>query len=135
VIPLGIGMGGLVIGLSLIHSPWVAAPFLLLLGGIGGYLVVPMNALLYHRGATLMGAGRSLAVQNFNEQACILGFAAFYISMTKLGLSVIPAVALFGLLVAGTMGLVLRWHRANRVKYPQELGHLLAVARSDPHHP
>ena len=134
VIPLGVGMGLLVIGLSLIHSPWAAAPFLLVLGGIGGYLVVPMNALLYHRGASLMGAGRSLAVQNFNEQACILGFAAFYIGMTRLGLSVISAVALFGLLVAATMGLVFRWHRANRVKYPQELGHLLAVARSDHHH-
>jgi LPLT family lysophospholipid transporter-like MFS transporter len=133
VIPLGVGMGLLVIGLSLIHSPWAAVPFLLVLGGIGGYLVVPMNALLYHRGASLMGAGRSLAVQNFNEQACILGFAAFYIGMTRLGLSVIPAVALFGLLVAATMGLVFRWHRANRVKYPQELGHLLSVARSDGH--
>lgn len=134
VIPLGIGMGLLVIGLSLIHSPWAAAPFLLTLGGIGGYLVVPMNALLYHRGANLMGAGRSLAVQNFNEQACILGFAAFYIGLTRLGLSVISAVALFGLLVAGAMGMVLRWHRANRVNHPQELGHLLAVARSDRHH-
>jgi MFS family permease len=134
VLPLGIGMGVLVIGLSLIHSPWTAAPFLLMLGGIGGYLVVPMNALLYHRGASLMGAGRSLAVQNFNEQACILGFAAFYIGMTKMGMSVISSVALFGLLVAATMGAVLRWHQSNRHNYPQELGHLLSVARSDAHH-
>ena len=134
VLPLGIGMGLLVIGLGLVNSPWAAAPILLVLGGIGGYLVVPMNALLYHRGAHLMGAGRSLAVQNFNEQACILGFAAFYIGMTKLGLSVISAVALFGLLVAAAMAMVQRWHRSNRVNYPQEVGHLLAVARSDRQH-
>jgi MFS transporter, LPLT family, lysophospholipid transporter len=114
VIPLGVGMGLLVIALSLIHSPWAAAPLLLVLGGIGGYLVVPMNALLYHRGASLMGAGRSLAVQNFNEQACILGFAAFYIGITRLGVTVIAAVACFGLLVAAAMAGVLRWHRANQ---------------------
>lgn len=133
VLPLGIGMGLLVIALSLVRSPWAAVPILLALGGIGGYLVVPMNALLYHRGASLMGAGRSLAVQNFNEQACILGFAAFYIGMTKLGISVISAVALFGLLVAAAMAGVLRWHRANGFNYPQELRHLLAVARNDVH--
>ncbi|MDP9045654.1 MAG: lysophospholipid transporter LplT [Pseudomonadota bacterium] len=134
VLPLGVGMGLLVIALSLVRSPWAAAPVLLVLGGVGGYLVVPMNALLYHRGATLMGAGRSLAVQNFNEQSCILGFAAFYITMTRLGLTAVSAVAVFGLLVAGAMGLVLRWHRANHYKYPQELGHLLAVARSEAPH-
>jgi MFS transporter, LPLT family, lysophospholipid transporter len=117
VLPLGVGMGLMVIALSLIHSPWAAAPLLLVLGGIGGYLVVPMNALLYHRGAGLMGAGRSLAVQNFNEQACILGFAAFYIGITKLGVTVIAAVACFGLLVAAAMAGVLRWHRSNQRRH------------------
>ena len=133
VLPLGICMGGLVMALNLIDSPWVAAPFLLVLGAVGGYLVVPMNALLYHRGAALMGAGRSLAVQNFNEQACILGFAAFYIGMTRLGLSVFSAIAFFGLLVVATMGLVLRWHRANQARHRSEVEQLLAVARSESH--
>ena len=80
-------MGVLVIGLNVIRESWVAAPFLILLGAIGGFLVVPMNALLQHRGHNLMGAGRSIAVQNFNEQACILGLGAFYTGMTKFGLS------------------------------------------------
>ena len=133
VIPLGICMGLLVVALNVISSPWAAAPFLLLLGAVGGYLVVPMNALLYHRGASLMGAGRSLAVQNFNEQAAILGFAAFYIGMTRLGLSVFTAITFFGLLVAATMGAVYRWHRANRVHYRAEVEHLLAVAASNRH--
>ena len=133
VIPLGIALGVLVIGLNVITNVWIAAPFLILLGAIGGYLVVPMNALLQHRGANLMGAGRSIAVQNFNEQACILGLSAFYTGMTKLGLSAFTAIALFGTVVAGTMWLVLRWHKSNRVKYREELDHLLAIARSDKH--
>ncbi len=133
VLPLGICMGVLVVALNLIDSAWAAVPFLLVLGAVGGYLVVPMNALLYHRGANLMGAGRSLAVQNFNEQAAILGFAAFYIGMTRLGLSVFSAITFFGLLVTVTMAGVYRWHRSNRTDYPAELAHLLAVARSDKH--
>ncbi|MEO5698064.1 MAG: lysophospholipid transporter LplT [Burkholderiaceae bacterium] len=133
VIPLGIVLGILVVGLNLIHNAWVAAPFLILLGAIGGYMVVPMNALLQHRGANLMGAGRSIAVQNFNEQACILGLGAFYTGMTKFGLSAFTAIGLFGTVVAGTMWLIYRWNQFNGVRYREELDHLLAIARSDKH--
>ncbi|MDP1691638.1 MAG: lysophospholipid transporter LplT [Burkholderiaceae bacterium] len=133
VIPLGIAMGLLVIGMNGITNVWVAAPFLILLGGIGGYLVVPMNALLQHRGHNLMGAGRSIAVQNFNEQACILGLGAFYTAMTRFGVSAFGSITLFGLVVAGTMELIRRWHRDNSVRYRDEVERLLAIARSDPH--
>jgi MFS family permease len=133
VIPLGIGMGLLVIGMNFIDNVWVAAPFLILLGAIGGYLVVPMNALLQHRGHNLMGAGRSIAVQNFNEQACILGLGAFYTALTKFGLSAFGAITIFGLVVAGTMELIRRWHRHNTVEHRDEVERLLAIARSDPH--
>jgi LPLT family lysophospholipid transporter-like MFS transporter len=81
-IPLGIALGLLTVLLNVITDLWIAIPFLILLGAAGGYLVVPMNALLQHRGHNLMGAGRSIAVQNFNEQACILGLGAFYAGMT-----------------------------------------------------
>jgi len=133
VMPLGIALGILVIGLNIVTNLWVAIPFLIILGAIGGFLVVPMNALLQHRGANLMGAGRSIAVQNFNEQACILGLSAFYTGMTALHLSAFTAIALFGLVVAATMYVVLRWHKSNLVKYREELDHLLAIARSDKH--
>jgi LPLT family lysophospholipid transporter-like MFS transporter len=133
VIPLGISMGLLVIGMNFITNVWVAAPFLILLGAIGGYLVVPMNALLQHRGHNLMGAGRSIAVQNFNEQACILGLGAFYTAMTKFGLSAFGAITIFGLVVAGTMELIRRWHQHNTVEHRDEVERLLAIARSDPH--
>jgi LPLT family lysophospholipid transporter-like MFS transporter len=133
VIPLGIGMGVLLIGLNFITSALWAAPFLVLLGALGGFLVVPMNALLQHRGHNLMGAGRSIAVQNFNEQACILGLGAFYTGMTKFGLSAFGAITIFGVVVAGTMWLIGRWHASNAVKYRAEVEHLLVIARTDKH--
>ena len=133
VIPLGIGMGLLVIGMNFIANVWVAAPFLLLLGALGGYLVVPMNALLQHRGHNLMGAGRSIAVQNFNEQACILGLGAFYSGMTRFGLSAFGAITIFGIAVASLMWLIRRWHQRNCVAHADEVERLLAIARTDSH--
>ena len=133
VIPLGVVMGLLVVGLNLISNVWAAVPFLILLGLAGGYLVVPMNALLQHRGHNLMGAGRSIAVQNFNEQACILGLGAFYAGMTKFGLSAYVAIAVFGLVIAGTMLLIGRWHASNCVTHRDEVERLLAIARTDKH--
>ena len=133
VIPMGIVVGILMIGLNLLTNVWVAAPFLIVLGALCGFLIVPMNALLQHRGHNLMGAGRSIAVQNFNEQACILGLGAFYTGMAKLGLSAFTAIAVFGLTVAGVMLLIQRWHGANCVNHRDEVERLLAIARTDKH--
>jgi MFS transporter, LPLT family, lysophospholipid transporter len=133
VIPMGIAMGLLVIAMNFISNVWTAAPFLLVLGAIGGFMVVPMNALLQHRGHNLMGAGRSIAVQNFNEQACILALGAFYTGMTKFGLSAFAAITVFGLVVAGAMWVIGRWHSSNCVRFKDEVDHLLALARSDKH--
>ena len=133
VMPLGVAMGLLVIAMNFISNVWVAAPFLVVLGAIGGYMVVPMNALLQHRGHNLMGSGRSIAVQNFNEQACILGLGAFYTGMTRLGMSAFGAITIFGLAVAFVMWLIFRWHKDNCVTYREELDHLLALARHDKH--
>lgn len=134
VMPLGIAMGGLVVLMNLIDNVWVAAPFLLLLGALGGFLVVPMNALLQHRGHNLMGAGRSIAVQNFNEQACILGLGALYSTATGMGLSAFGAIAAFGALVAAVMWAIQRWHAANLRRYPHELERLFEIARRDDLH-
>lgn len=134
VMPLGIAMGLLVIGMNLINNVWVAAPFLMVLGGLGGFLVVPMNALLQHRGHNLMGAGRSIAVQNFNEQACILSLGAGYSLSTALGLSAFGAITCFGVVVTGFMWLIQRWHGRNVVRYKVQLDHLMSIARSDKSH-
>jgi MFS family permease len=134
VIPLGITVGFLMIGLVVMTNVWVAAPFLVVLGALCGYLIVPMNALLQHRGHNLMGAGRSIAVQNFNEQACILGLGAFYAGMTRFGLSAFTAITVFGLMVAGTMELIRRWHRRNVERHHEEVERLLVIARTDGGH-
>ena len=134
VMPLGIGMGILVLLLNFIDNVWVAAPFLILLGGLGGFLVVPMNALLQHRGHNLMGAGRSIAVQNFNEQACILALGGLYALATGMGMSAFAAIVCFGLFVAGNMWLIQRWHARNCVQHSQEIERLMEIARQDPGH-
>ncbi|HOL36754.1 MAG TPA: lysophospholipid transporter LplT [Rubrivivax sp.] len=133
VIPLGIAMGFTVTLMIFIGHVGVAVPFLIVLGALGGYLVVPMNALLQHRGHNLMGAGRSIAVQNFNEQACVLGLGAFYAGMTRFGLSAFGAITVFGLAVAGVMELIRRWHRHNLRHHDDEVQRLLAIARRDGH--
>ena len=134
VMPLGIGMGLLMILLIFIDNVWVAAPFLVLLGGLGGFLVVPMNALLQHRGHNLMGAGRSIAVQNFNEQACILGLGAFSTASTGMGLSAFGVITIFGIVIAGFMWLIKRWHERNCREHAVEVENLLAIARNDNTH-
>jgi LPLT family lysophospholipid transporter-like MFS transporter len=131
VIPMGIGMGFLIIALIFIDNVWVAAPFLILLGALGGFMVVPMNALLQHRGHNLMGAGRSIAVQNFNEQLCILLLGAAYSLSTGMGLSAFGAITAFGLVVACTMWLINRWHKRNCINHKAEVEHLLEIARND----
>jgi hypothetical protein len=133
VLPLGVAVGFLMIGLNLLTNIWAAVPFLVIMGAVCGYLVVPMNALLQHRGHNLMGAGRSIAVQNFNEQACILALGAFYTGMVKLGLSAFVAIAIFGLGVAAVMWLIRGWHRRNLVDHRDEVERLLAIARTDKH--
>jgi MFS family permease len=132
VIPLGIAMGVLVIGLNFITNVWVAAPFLVLLGAVGGYLVVPMNALLQHRGHNLMGAGRSIAAE-LQRAGLHPALGAFYTGMVKLGLSAFIAIAIFGLGVAAVMWLIRGWHQRNCIDHRDEVERLLAIARSDPH--
>ena len=134
VLPLGVLVGFLMIGLNVITNVWVAAPFLVVLGTLCGFLIVPMNALLQHRGHNLMGAGRSIAVQNFNEQACILGVGALYSLLTKFGLSAFVAIATFGLATAGIMEIIRRWHRRNTEVHRDEVDRLLAIARTDGGH-
>ncbi|HMO45062.1 MAG TPA: lysophospholipid transporter LplT [Rubrivivax sp.] len=132
-IPMGIAMGLLIAGLNFVGNVWLAVPFLILLGAVSGYLVVPMNALLQHRGHNLMGAGRSIAVQNFNEQACILGLSALYALMTRFGATPFAVILVFGLGVAAIMWFIREWHRRNCMLHFDEVERLLAIARSDKH--
>jgi MFS transporter, LPLT family, lysophospholipid transporter len=132
-IPMGIAMGLLLCALNFITDVWLAVPFLVLLGAVSGYMVVPMNALLQHRGHNLMGAGRSIAVQNFNEQACILALSALYATMTKFGATPYVVISVLGVGVTLIMWSIRRWHQRNCVLHFDEVERLLAIARSDKH--
>ena len=136
VIPLGIVMGLVVIAMNFVSQVWLAILLMVLIGGLAGFFVVPMNALLQHRGHHLVGAGRSIAVQNFNENASILIMIALYSLLLNLGYSIYLVIMVFGVFVAGTMTVVQCWYLRNRRVHREEVERLLAFARAeDPHHP
>jgi LPLT family lysophospholipid transporter-like MFS transporter len=117
VIPLGIAMGVIVIGMNFVHDLWIAVPLLVLIGALSGFFVVPMNALLQHRGHILMGAGHSIAVQNFNENLSILGMTGLYALLVYLNLSVYIIIALFGLFVSSMMYYLKKRHEKNQRQF------------------
>jgi hypothetical protein len=84
------------------------------IGACAGFFVVPMNALLQHRGHVLMGAGHSIAVQNFNENIGILVMVGLYALMIREGISVNRAIVLFGVFMSAAMLLVLWRHMHNQ---------------------
>src|SRR3546814_1500898 len=92
-------MGLVVLTMPLVYSKWFAYVLLLLIGGLSGFFVVPMNALLQHRGHVLLSAGHSIAVQNFNEQLNILLMLAVYSIMLWLNLPIDVIIVIFGLMV------------------------------------
>lgn len=117
VIPLGIAMGLIVIAMNFVHDLWVAVPLLVLIGALSGFFVVPMNALLQHRGHILMGAGHSIAVQNFNENLSILAMTGLYALLVYLNLSIYAIIALFGLFVSGMMYYLKKRHENNQRQF------------------
>lgn len=114
VMPLGVAMGVTVMTMTFVHSIWLAYPLLILVGALAGYFVVPMNALLQHRGHVLMSAGHSIAVQNFNENLSVLSMLLLYALMISLDLSANAVILLFGGFVAAIMLMIMRWHAANQ---------------------
>ncbi|MGB8436816.1 MAG: lysophospholipid transporter LplT [Burkholderiales bacterium] len=114
VLPVGAAMGLVVIIMIFVQSTLVAIPLLIIIGAFSGFFVVPMNALLQHRGHILMGAGHSIAVQNFNENLSILAMLALYSLLLKLDLSIYIIIVLFGLFISLSMVLVHRRHQLNQ---------------------
>lgn len=117
VMPFGIAMGFVVMSMTLVHSTWVAYPLLILIGALSGYFVVPMNAILQHRGHVLMSAGHSISVQNFNENVSIVLMNALYAMMVRSHLSINIIIVSFGLFVSTTTTLVMLKHRANQRQF------------------
>ena len=117
VIPVGIAMGVIVMGMTLVESVTLAYPLLILVGLLGGFFLVPMNALLQHRGHVLMSAGHSIAVQNFNENLSILTMLAVYSLMLRGHMNLDHIILVFGLFLAGTMFFIMRRHQANQREF------------------
>ena len=114
VLPMGVAMGAVVIAMVFVTQLPIAIVLMIAVGGLAGFFVVPMNALLQHRGHVLMGAGHSIAVQNFNENIGILVMVGLYALMVRSGVSVHVAIVLFGLFVSSTMLLVMLRFRMNQ---------------------
>jgi MFS family permease len=117
VLRVGIAMGVLVPLMTLISSLEWAYPLLIIVGGLAGFFVVPMNALLQHRGHLLMSAGHSIAVQNFNENLSVLLMLGLYSLLIQANLSVNIVIWLFGLFIAAAMTLVLKRHQMNQARF------------------
>ncbi|MBR0565297.1 lysophospholipid transporter LplT [Azoarcus sp. L1K30] len=114
VIPLGIAMGLVVLVMTIVTDATIAMVLMVVVGALAGFFVVPMNALLQHRGHILMGAGHSIAVQNFNENLSILIMTGGYALLIMSGLSINAVIVLFGIFVAASMFLVKLKHEANQ---------------------
>ena len=130
VLPIGVAMGLVVITMIFVTKLPVAVVLMILIGACAGFFVVPMNALLQHRGHVLMGAGHSIAVQNFNENIGILVMVGLYALMIREG-SVNRAIVLFGLFMSFAMLLVLWRHIYNQSKTDS----LRLISDESDHHP
>lgn len=108
------------INLGIISLPlylFIAYLFLITIGWMSGYFVVPMNALLQHRGHVLLSAGHSIAVQNFNENLSVLGMLCLYSLLIWLNVPVSFVIVLFGSFVSLLMIYIIRWHNRNQMEY------------------
>jgi hypothetical protein len=113
-LPAALVLGLLVPALAWVDRMVLAVPALLLVGLLGGLLVVPLNALLQHRGQALLSAGQSVAVQQFSENLSVLALLGVYAGLTALHLPVPLLLALVGLWVAAGVVLLMGTRRPLR---------------------
>jgi MFS transporter, LPLT family, lysophospholipid transporter len=127
VLPVGAAMGLAV--MSLIFVTWMPLVYLLLVlvGGLAGFFVVPMNALLQHRGHVLLSAGHSIAVQNFNENLNILLMLGLYALMIRASFAINTIIVMFGVFVCLTMMMVIRLHKHNQSR--EDSLHLIGMEK------
>lgn len=118
-LPLGMVIGLLIPFMLAVHSVFWASILLIAVGALAGYFVVPMNALLQHRGCSLLTAGRSIAVQGFNENAGMLVMLAVYAAATATGVSLDTLIWCFATIV--TLGMAAIFLLQQRMRAPNRL--------------
>jgi len=106
VLPAGIVMGMVVLTMTLVSFMPIVYLLIAVIGAMAGFFIVPMNALLQHRGHVLLSAGHSIAVQNFNENLCILVMLAVYAQLLAMDAHINTIIILFGQFMVLAMFLV-----------------------------
>ncbi len=107
-LPWGLWLALLLPLMVTISNLWLAIALLLCIGVAGGMLLVPMNAVLQHRGMQVLSSGRSIAVQGFNENLSVLLMLAAYSALLAFGMSLTYIMLLLAvMLVAGIAPLCL----------------------------
>ena len=99
VMPLGLAVGALVLAMLWVKTVWMGAAVVGAIGMLSGLLLVPMNALLQHRGSELMHAGQSVAVQNFFENGATFVVLLVYGVLSSIGVPLASAIGAVGVLV------------------------------------
>jgi MFS transporter, LPLT family, lysophospholipid transporter len=114
----GVALGLLMPVVALVDEVAPATAMLALVGAVGGAMVVPLNALLQHRGATLLSAGRSIAVQGFNENLSVLVMLAAYAGCEAAGVPISLTLSGLGLAVAAAIAALIGWDARQRRGVP-----------------
>jgi MFS family permease len=114
-LPIGIALGAVILLMTLVTQPAVAAALLVVIGALAGLLLVPMNALLQSRGLLYMHPGQSIAVQNFNESLASLAMLGVYGALLYFDAPLLPTLAGFGGFLVLAMGAILLWSRRQRL--------------------
>jgi len=108
VLPAGVLLGLLITAIAHVQVVSAALLFLVFIGVVGGILVVPLNALLQHRGFVLLSAGRSVAVQGFNENLSVLCMLGVYAALVAADVSIVLLLTLFGVCTTAAIGLLIQ---------------------------
>lgn len=126
----GVLLGLFIPAIASADSLGVAIPLLVLVGGVGGLMVVPLNALLQHRGYCLLSAGRSIAVQGFNENASVLAMLAAYAALLALDVPIVTLMWGLGLLIALAMALLMGREARRRQRMDSGMGPVKGLQRT-----
>lgn len=130
VLPAGAAMGVIVMGMTMVSAMPIVYGLLILSGALAGFFVVPMNALLQHRGHVLLSAGHSIAVQNFNENLCILVMLAVYAYMLSMDWHINSIIIIFGSFVSLATIMMIFRHRYNQRTHG-DAEHIIGIEKGE----
>ena len=122
VLLMGIFLGIVIPIMTFVSDLEIAISVLIVIGALGGAFVVPMNALLQHRGHVILSAGQSIAAQNFNENLNILFMLGIYAVLIYIEVPVGKIIWIFGIFLVLTMSAVtLNYHKNKKIHNLNEL--------------